>query len=62
MREIKITKGNSKQDGGCNACTEHFDSNGSVEHTVWIITFRYASVRVCKECKEKLIELLGVTE
>lgn len=38
-------------EGSCNACTRKIT-------TVWNVTFRTLSFRVCRECREELIKKL----
>lgn len=60
-REIVVQKTNSKDVGGCNACSEYVSSTGTEYHTVWRICLGCTEVRVCCGCREELIKKLRAT-
>lgn len=56
MRELSVRQTLSSIDGGCNACTEHFDQNGSILHRVWMFDLRGLSFRLCDKCMAEMID------
>ncbi len=49
-REVSVTAGLVRNEGGCNGCTEH------EAERVAVMTFRGLTVRLCRECLKALRE------
>lgn len=54
-----VTLGHSKELGACNSCDRHAHEWGSTDHAVYSIDFGNNTVRVCEQCRKKLIEELS---
>jgi hypothetical protein len=61
MRELTIHAGQSRPDGGCNACTDNPISPDGIEpdYRVWLLRVRTAEVRFCDACLLALHDALA---
>ena len=56
-RYVMVCKRDSKDAGNCNGCNKH----SSYSYSVWDISLRNITVRVCAKCREELINKLQVS-
>ncbi len=55
MNDVGVTTGSSKNEGGCNGCTDHITEFGGQNHKVYVIQLRGVIVRVCDSCRKELL-------
>jgi hypothetical protein len=58
MREVSVEAKSSKDVGSCSGCTSFAASDGIIEHRVWVISLRRCEIRVCDDCRKRLIKEL----